>query len=69
MGMILNGARNEKLNGMIVIDLHKANGTLDHKTLLDKMKGIRFLDKTIRSIHSYFFFYFSFILFLFHWTI
>ena len=40
MGMILNGARNEKLNGTIVIDLHKANGTLDHKTLLDKMKGI-----------------------------
>ena len=40
MDMILNGARNEKHTGMIVIDLHKANGTLDHKNLLDKMKGI-----------------------------
>ena len=69
MDMILNGARNEKHTGMMVIDLHKASGTLDHKTLLDKMKDISFLDKTIRSIHSYFFFYFSFILFLFHWTI
>ena len=38
--MILNGARNKKHTGMMVIDLHKTNDTLDHKTLLDKMKGI-----------------------------
>ena len=38
---------------MILIDLQKAFETLDHKILLDKMKYIGFLDKTIKCFHSY----------------
>ena len=34
--MILNGAENGKQTGMILIDLQKAFGTLDHNILLAK---------------------------------
>ena len=52
-GMISNGSDNEKHNGMILIDLQKAFETLDCKTLLEKMKCIGLLSKTIRCFHSY----------------
>ena len=39
-GMILNGAKNGKHTGMILIDLQNAFDTLVHKVLLDKMKCI-----------------------------
>ena len=51
--MILNGTENGKHTGMILIDLKKAFDTLDHKILLDKMKCIGFLDKTIKWFQSY----------------
>ena len=51
--MILKGAENGKHTGMILIDLQKAFDTLDHKILLDKMKCIGFLDKTIIWFHSH----------------
>ena len=39
---------------MILIDLKKPFDTLDYKTLLGKMKCIRFSDKTIKWFNSYF---------------
>ena len=51
--VILNGAENGKHTGIILIDLEKAFGTLDHTILLDKMKCIGFSDKTIKWFHSY----------------
>ena len=48
---------------MILIDLKKPFDTLDYKTLLGKMKCIRFSDKTIKWFNSYFknSFFFQFI--------
>ena len=51
--MILNSAKNGKHTGMVLIDLQKAFGTLDHKILSDKMKCIGFSDKTIKWFYSY----------------
>ena len=47
INMILNGAENGKHTGMILIDLQKAFDTIDHKTLLNKMKCIRLLDEAL----------------------
>ena len=52
MDVILNRAENGKHTGIILIDLQKAFETLDHKTLLDKMKRLAFSDKTIKWFHS-----------------
>ena len=46
--MILNSAKNGKHTGMVLIDLQKAFGTIDHKILSDKMKCIGFSDKPIK---------------------
>ena len=51
--MILKGDGNGKYTGMILIDLQKPFDALDHKILLDKMKSIGFIDKTIKWFHSY----------------
>ena len=51
--MILNGAENGKHTGIILIDIQKVFDTLDHKILLQKIKCIGFLDKTIKWFHSY----------------
>ena len=37
--MILNGAKNAKGTGMILLDLQNAFDTLDDKMLFDKMKS------------------------------
>ena len=47
-------AENGKHTGMILIDLQKAFETLEHTSLLDKMKCIGFSDKTIKWFHSHF---------------
>ena len=51
--MIVNGAVNGKHTGMILIDIQKVFGTLDHTILLDKIKCICFSDKTMRWFHSF----------------
>ena len=43
----------ENITGMILIYLQKAFDTLDHKTLLEKTKGIGFSYNTIKWLHSY----------------
>ena len=50
--MVLNGAENGMYIDMILIDVQKAFGNLDHKMLLDKMKCIGFSDKKIKWFHS-----------------
>ena len=49
---ILNGAKNGKHTGMVLVNFQKAFDTLDHKILLDKMECIAFLDKTIKWFYS-----------------
>ena len=53
LDMILNCPDTGKYTGMILINLQKAFDTLDHTTLLEKMKCIGFSNKTIRWFHSY----------------
>ena len=51
--MILNNAENGEHMDMILIDLHKAFDTWNHKTLLHKMKCMGFPDKAMKWFHSY----------------
>ena len=41
------------LTGMILIDLQKAFGTIDHEILLQKLKAIKFSESTIKWFKSY----------------
>ena len=50
---ILNGFDKGLLTGMILIDLHKVFGTIDHVTLLQKPKAIKFPESTIKWFKSY----------------
>ena len=51
--MILNGAKNGKDTGMILIDLQKAFNTLDHKKFYWTNEVHPFSDKTMKWFHSY----------------
>ena len=50
---ILTGFESGKSTGMMLIDLQKAFGTLDHDILLDKMKYLGFTSKIINWFGSY----------------
>ena len=50
---ILKGFDEGLLTGMILIDLQKAFGTLNHEILLKKLEAIGFSDKCIRWFWSY----------------
>ena len=50
---ILKGFDKGLLTGMILIDLQKAFDTIDHETLLQKRKVIKFSESTIKWFKSY----------------
>ena len=50
---ILKGFDEGLLNGMILIDFQKAFDTINHEVLLQKLKAIRFSEKSIQWFRSY----------------
>ena len=51
--IVPDGAENGLYTGMILKDLQKGFDTIDHKSLLDKMKVIGFSNKTLKWLQSY----------------
>ena len=49
---ILTGFDSGRLTGMILIDLHKAFGTINHDILLKKMSALRFSNRSINWFQS-----------------
>ena len=47
----MKGFNNGLLTGMILIDLQKAFGNIDHKILLEKLKAISFRDDAFNWFH------------------
>ena len=50
---ILKGFVNGLFTGVILIDLQKVFDTIDHNTLLEKLKAIGLCDDTVNWFHSY----------------
>ena len=50
---VLKGFEKGLLNGMILMDLQEAFGTIDHEILLQKFEAIRFSESTIKWSKSY----------------
>ena len=51
---VLKGFNKGLLTGMILIDLQKANDTIDHEILLQKLKAVKFSESTVNWFKPYF---------------
>ena len=49
----MKGFNNGLLTGMVLIDLQKAFGNIDHKILLEKLRAISFHDDAFNWFHLY----------------